>query len=247
MANINNTYGNQTFFEHYKNLCESPDNAANIEERPTIMGLLPDLKGKAILDLSCGYGVNCMLFSEMGAEKIMGIDVSPKMIEIANQENSAKNIKYQFLNMTEIDTINERFDIVFCSLAFNYIADFTAMLKKIHTVLEYNGTLIFSQEHPFVTAPMSGSSWTKSERGKPLYYNLADYMIDGKREIDWFVSDVIKYHRCFSTIINNLINADFIIEKVLEPIAPLETMSRLPHLKKELSKPNFLIIRAKRN
>lgn len=247
MSNINNTYGNQTFFEQYKKLCESPDNIANIEERPTILGLLPNLTGKKVLDLSCGYGINCTLFSEMGAERILGIDSSSRMIEIANHENCGENIEYNLLNINEIDTLNEGFDIIFCSLGINYVADFQTLLKKIHSCLNFDGKLIFSQEHPIVTAPINGSSWTKDEEGELLHYNFADYMVEGKREIDWFVSGIVKYHRCFSTIINSLVNADFIIDQVLEPIAPIETMHRLPHLQKELSKPNFLIIRAKKN
>lgn len=46
-----NIYDNETFFEGYKELRYREVNANVLFEIPTLLSLLPDLKGKRVLDL----------------------------------------------------------------------------------------------------------------------------------------------------------------------------------------------------
>lgn len=86
MLNINkqqNIYDDQTFFDEYKKLRENSDSANNLIEKPALFNLCPDLNGKKVLDLGCGYGENCDKFKSMGALKVTGVDISEKMLEVA--------------------------------------------------------------------------------------------------------------------------------------------------------------------
>lgn len=246
MKNNQNIYDNDIFFEGYKKLRQNPDNANILEEKPAIMDLCPDLTNKNVLDLGCGYGENCRRFSEMGTRVVIGVDISQKMLEIANRENKADNIEYFNLDMMSIDTLNAEFDVVFSSLAVHYIEDFKALLCKIYSLLKNKGVFIFSQEHPLTTAPIKGASWTKDENGSTVHYNLSDYCRNGERKVKWIIDDVVKYHRCFSKIVNDLVDAGFVIEQMLEPIPTDEVIQRLPSYKKDIDKPNFLIIKARK-
>ncbi len=49
-----NIFDNETFFEGYKSLRELDTNYNDLLEQPTMRKLLPDLMGKAVLDLGCG-------------------------------------------------------------------------------------------------------------------------------------------------------------------------------------------------
>lgn len=82
-----NIYDNQTFFDGYKKLRENPYSANNLEEKPALFSLAPDLTGKAVLDLGCGYGENCAEFKRLGAAKVTGIDISEKMLEVAKDDH----------------------------------------------------------------------------------------------------------------------------------------------------------------
>ena len=73
-------------------------------------------------------------------------------------------------------------------------------------MLDTEGIFIFSQEHPLCTCHSGGNRWTRDELGNKIHLNLADYGIEGERESVWFVNNVKKYHRTFSTIINTLYN-----------------------------------------
>lgn len=77
-----------------------------------ITSLIPDMKGKKILDLGCGPGIYAEKFYEKGFE-VTGIDFSKRSIEYAVNSAAEKNmkIKYKYMNYLEIDYENE-FDIL---------------------------------------------------------------------------------------------------------------------------------------
>ena len=65
-------------------------------------------------------GQHARQYSEMGAESVLGIDLSEKMLQYAREHNSSDNIVYQRMAMEDIDTISETFDLVTSSLVFDY-------------------------------------------------------------------------------------------------------------------------------
>jgi len=171
--------------------------------------VLPDLKNKRILDLGCGFGEHCKRFIECGAKRVVGIDISEKILEVARNENSDPNIIY--INM-----------------------------------LDTEGIFIFSQENPLCTCHSGGNRWTRDEQGNKIHLNLSDYGIEGERESVWFVDNVKKYHRTFSTIINTLINSGFSIERMIEPLSTDEILEQYPDYKDLFHKPDFLLLRVKK-
>lgn len=241
-----NIYDNETFFSGYFKLRENNDSANNLEEKPAIFSMLGDVNGKSIIDLGCGYGENCRAFSEMGAERIVGIDLSQKMLEIAKKENHAQNIQYLNMPMENIKSLSDKFDIAVSSLALHYIKDYDKLINDVCSLLKPGGIFLFSQEHPLTTAPIDGAKWIKNEDGSVDHYRLTDYTRAGERTVSWFIDGVVKYHRTFSQLINGLVRSGFVILEMEEPVASPETIRRLPQYGKDLHKPNFLMIKAKK-
>lgn len=64
--------------------------------------------GKRILDLGCGFGEHCKLFVEIGAEKVVGLDISQKMIEVAKIENHSPKIDDIHLSMEDLATFKSK-------------------------------------------------------------------------------------------------------------------------------------------
>lgn len=241
-----NIYDNATFFEGYKKIRENALNANNLFEIPALFSMMPDLKGKRVLDLGCGFGEHCKLFVDYGAEKVIGIDISSRMLEVARQENCDPKIVYINMPMENIAQINESFDVVVSSLALQYVEDFVGVVKNIYTLLDTDGIFIFSQEHPLVTCHSGGSRWTRDENGEKKHVNLANYGVEGEREAKWFVDNVKVYHRTFSKIVNTLLEAGFSIENMIEPLPTLEMLERYPDYKDLLHKPDFLLMKVKK-
>lgn len=242
-----NIFDNQTFFEGYKKIRENEINANNLFEIPALFSLLPDLKGMKILDLGCGFGEHCKQFIRKGADKVIGIDISEKMLETARKENCDPKIEYINMPMENLSILNDSFDAVISSLALHYVEDFSGVVRNVYSLLNEGGIFVFSQGNPLSTC-FSGSTgrWTKDENGKKLYLNLKYYCVEGEKESTWFVDGVKTYHRMFSTIINTLTGSGFIIEKMIEPLPDDDLLKNHPEYSDLLHKPDFLIIRARK-
>ena len=200
-----NIFDNETFFSGYKALRDSDCNANDLIEQPAMRKLLPDLNGKSVLDLGCGYGHNCIDFVGRGAARVVGIDISEKMLDVAKEESVNAKIEYRNMSMTDISNLNETFDFIYSSLAFHYVKDFDAFAKDMYSVLNAGGQLLFSQEHPIITSTVDGAGhFNKDENGEKVSYTFSNYNQPGERKIHWYVDGVIKYHRTFSNIINAL-------------------------------------------
>lgn len=91
---MQNIYDNKKFFDEYISMRDKEINANNLIEKPIFHSLLPSFKDKKVLDLGCGYGDLCKLAEEDGARKIVGVDISKKMLEMAKNINSSDKITY---------------------------------------------------------------------------------------------------------------------------------------------------------
>ena len=240
-----NIYDNIEFFNGYKTIRENDNSANNIEETPALFSLLPDLKNQTVLDLGCGYGDNCRVFSEKGASYVTGIDISVRMLSVANAKNKLKNIEYLQMQMEDISDLARCFDIITSSLAMHYIADYYELVTNIFNILNPGGYFVFSQEHPLITSPKRGVQWaTKNKQIE--YYCLSNYTHEEKRDIFWIVDGVIKYHRPFSAIINPLIQVGFNILEILEPSVSIEIIEKIPDYIKNRHVPNFLLLKVQK-
>ena len=241
-----NIYDNEIFFEGYRRIREKEGNANDLFEIPALLSMMPDLKGKRVLDLGCGYGEHCKLFVDRGAKRVLGIDISKKMLEIAEAENSDPKIEYRNMPMENVSSISETFDVAVSSLALHYVEDFAGVVKSVYHLLNQGGIFLFSQEHPLVTCHSRGSRWTKDENGKKLHLNLSNYGVSGERTTTWFVDDLKIYHRTFSEIINTLTDTGFSIEKMIEPLPSEKLLKQYPEHRDLFHKPDFLLLKVKK-
>ena len=244
MGKSQNIFDDQVFFDGYRQLRENKFSANELEEKPALFSLAPELSGKAVLDLGCGYGENCAVFKSLGAARVLGVDISEKMLAVANEEHP--DIEFVRADMSDLSFIKEKFDAVFSSLAVHYVEDFSAFVKSVYGVLNPGGYFIFSQEHPLTTAPIAGASWMRDGDGNVLHYKLTDYGRPGFRSTKWFVEGVEKYHRRFSDIVGALCEAGFVIEKMIETTPDEEILKIDKRWEKDFHKPNFLLIKVRK-
>ncbi|MBR4767705.1 MAG: class I SAM-dependent methyltransferase [Lachnospiraceae bacterium] len=229
MTSGQNIYDNETFFQHFLKNRSGKVNFNDCIETPILLSMLPDLKGKAILDIGCGMGQHAKQYVDMGAGSVLGIDISEKMLSYAKEHNSAEQITYRLLPMEEIETIDGKFDLITSSLAFDYVEDFEGLMKKIHALMKPDAEFVFSMSHPIATAwDGKYDRYTRTETGERLYANLSNYSEEGLRKVDWVVSGYECYHRMLSTLINSLIRAGFSIEQCEEARLPEELRKKYP-------------------
>ena len=80
-----NRYDDESFFQKYAEMMRSQQGLAGAGEWPELKKLLPDFRGKRVLDLGCGYGWHCKYAAEQGAQYVLGTDISHKMLESARR------------------------------------------------------------------------------------------------------------------------------------------------------------------
>lgn len=239
-----NIYDNEIFFEKYSQMERSKKGLEGAGEWHELKKLLPNFKNRSVLDLGCGYGWQCKYAADNGASRVLGTDISHKMIKMAKSKNNSPVIEYICTAMEDLNLNGEEFDVVISSLAFHYVRDFDLIVKNIFNQLKSDGRFVFSVEHPVFTA-YGTQDWIYGENNEILYFPVDNYYYEGKREAVFLGERVIKYHRTLTTYIDTLIKAGFVIQRIVEPMPP-ENMMDIPGMKDEMRRPMMLIISAEK-
>ena len=240
-----NKYDDPDFFAGYSAMPRSVGGLSEAQEWHAFRALLPDLAGKRVLDLGCGFGWHCRYAREHGAGSVVGVDLSEKMLARAKATTDDPAIEYRRAAMEDIDFPAGAFDVVISSLALHYVERLDLVSQKIHNCLRPGGAFILSVEHPMFSA-LPGQDWHHGPDGERLHWPLDDYQAEGRRHTTWIAADVVKYHRTLATTVNTLIDAGFRITRLAEPKPTVEMLAAQPGLKDDFRRPTFLIIAAER-
>lgn len=90
-----NVYDNEIFYKSYVELRINSTGLNDVLEIPAFRTLLPeDLNHMEILELGCGFGQSCSWYVSQGAKRVIGIDISEKMISRARQLYQHDKIEY---------------------------------------------------------------------------------------------------------------------------------------------------------
>src|SRR5437764_7743074 len=110
-----NIYDNSAFFDAYGRLERSIHGLDGAPEWPALRALLPDLRGRRVLDLGCGFGWFCRWARQQGSASVLGIDVSEKMLTRARAATPDDAIAYARADLEQVELPAGSFDLVFSS------------------------------------------------------------------------------------------------------------------------------------
>jgi len=119
-------------------------NALMRAEEKAVLDLLLDPRGKTVLDLGCGTGRYARILRERGAARVIGSDLSPDMLALADKRDA----DFVRANLTQLPFTNYSFDLVVCGLAIGHIENLQCAIAEISRVLKRGGTLLYSDFHP---------------------------------------------------------------------------------------------------
>ncbi|MDQ0669820.1 bifunctional 2-polyprenyl-6-hydroxyphenol methylase/3-demethylubiquinol 3-O-methyltransferase UbiG [Pseudomonas sp. W2I6] len=239
-----NIYDTEVFFEGYSKMGRSVEGLAGAPEWPALQAMLPPVPGLKVVDLGCGYGWFSRWAQEQGAEQVLGLDVSQKMLARAKEMTSSSAITYGIADLEKLDLPNAAFDLGYSSLAFHYIVDLKGLFARIHQALVPGGWLVFSIEHPIFMAPRQ-PGWLIDEQGRKSW-PVDSYQIEGPRVTNWLADGVIKQHRTVGTLLTLLIQAGFTLSHVDEWGPSEADLKARPALAEELERPMMLLVAAHR-
>lgn len=237
-------YDDEQFFQQYAQMERSREGLAGAGEWHQLKKLFPDVRGKCVLDLGCGYGWHCRYAADQGAEQVLGIDISARMIGEAENRNQGDRITYRVCGLEEYEYPEERWDCVVSNLALHYVEDLENVYGKVYRTLRSGGTFLFNIEHPVFTAG-AGQEWIRDEEGKALFWPVDDYFYPGERRTHFLGCEVIKQHHTITQILNGLLQTGFEI-KAVEEAYPSEEMRVIPEMKDEMRRPMMLLVKARK-
>jgi SAM-dependent methyltransferase len=239
-----NIYDDEKFFEAYGRLPRSVEGLDGAPEWAALRALLPELDGRKVLDLGCGFGWFCRWARRHGAVSVMGVDVSERMLARAKAETHDAAISYVKADLEHLEIPPEVFDLAYSSLAFHYVENLEGLLARVYGALVPDGKLTFSVEHPIFTAP-TNPGWSVDAAGHGTW-PVDGYLDEGARSTDWLAKGVIKQHRTIGSYVNLLIRSGFAISHINEWGPSKEQVASRPEWVSERQRPPFLLVACSR-
>jgi len=100
-----------------------------------------------VLDVATGAGaVACAFAPRVG--QVVGIDISPAMLERAEQlrlSKSCENVQFRWANAVTLPFSSQDFDLLTCRDLLSYVTDPHAVLAEFHRVLKPGGALLLDE------------------------------------------------------------------------------------------------------
>jgi SAM-dependent methyltransferase len=130
------------------------------------------------------------------------------------------------------------FDLVLSALTLDYVRDWAALFREFFRVLRAGGHLVFSVGHP------SDEFYDHHPQGNYFDVEQVDYEWRGFGP----VVRVPYYRRPLGAMVDALVDADFILERLLEPRPVPQFREQDPvDYEKLMRRPGFLCFRARKD
>ena len=230
-----NHYDNPEFFAAYAQMSRSQQGLDGAGEWHQLQPMFPDMTGKDVLDLGCGYGWHCKYAADHGARSVLGIDLSEKMIAEAVKRNAAPGITYRVCSLQDYEYPAAAYDLVVSNLVLHYVEDLDGVYRSICRTLRPGGVFLMNIEHPTFTAGVN------QQFAKDGTWPVDDYYYPGLRKTDFLGHTITKYHHTLTQILGGLLKAGFRIEAVEEAMPPEEWRTVMPD---EMRRPMMLLVKA---
>lgn len=241
---MQNVYDDPRFFAGYRQLRDRRAGINEAIEQPAVRAFLPELDGRDVLDLGCGDGGFARWCLDQGAGRVVGVDLSARMLALARERTADARIGYVRSGVEQVRFAPSSFDIVVASFVLHYVADYAEAVRRIADWLRPDGAFVLSVEHPVVTAQVAKQGWVADHVGRRLFWALDDYADEGERRQRWFVEGVLKYHRTTATLVNGLLDAGLVVARLAEPTPLPEAVRDRPDLVDDRRRPAVLVIKA---
>jgi ubiquinone/menaquinone biosynthesis C-methylase UbiE len=146
-------------------------------------------KNASILEVACGPGnITNYLLNRRPNFKILGIDLSANMIDLAKINNPAA--EFQLMDCRNIGTIKEKFDGIVSGFCLPYLSkqETFQFINDASCLLKINGVLYIST----MEDDYKKSGLRKGSSGEEMYmhYHQSDYLVKSLEENDFKIADL---------------------------------------------------------
>jgi SAM-dependent methyltransferase len=171
-----------------------------------VLAAAGNVSGANVLQLMCATGEDTLSWAGLGAQAV-GVDISPRQIEIARQKAAQAGLPARFYaadvyNLPD-DLMRQDFDLVYLSLGIMvWLPDLNGWAQACARCLKPGGRLILYEEHPvaIILSEIDGHMHIDGDyfsRSKPAieygwgHFQGGDAAIEEKYEFSWPLGDII--------------------------------------------------------
>lgn len=114
---------------------------------------ISDVKAQSVLDVGCGSGRYLAAFAQLGVRRLVGIDLSQPMLDLAHRQIDGVNHRNTDLICANFDDFatDEKFDVVVAMGFFDYQVDPVSVLSKMRRLARHSVIASFPSRHWFRT------------------------------------------------------------------------------------------------
>lgn len=117
----------------------------DLNSRKKRLRIMKIKKSDSILDLGCGDGLNIMLLNQMGIKKVVGMDISEKLLKMAEERNPKTKFFVGSAQKTPFKA--NTFDIVLIDSVLHHLMEYGDAVKEFKRILKSGGRLCFMEPH----------------------------------------------------------------------------------------------------
>jgi ubiquinone/menaquinone biosynthesis C-methylase UbiE len=141
----------------YDAIAEQYQRAKSVEwrnaiEQYSLVQLWGEVAGRSVLDLACGDGHYTRLLKALGGERVVGLDVSRRMIELAVKREAEERLGVEYrVGDAKEAALGEQFDLVVAAYLLNYAQtpeELREMCGSIARHLKPGGRFVTVNNHP---------------------------------------------------------------------------------------------------
>lgn len=216
---------------------------ADAEYEEQIIPLALDLLAgrDRLLDIGTGEGQIARRLHAGDADQVVGIDPTASQIEEAVARGSGPS--YARAMADGLPFADESFDGALACLVFEHIDAMEAALCEAARVLRPGGRFVFMLNHPLLQTP--GSGWIDDQWLDPPehYWRIGAYLQEANTveevQKDVFIPFV---HRPLSRYMNALVEAGFVLQRMIEPSPPEAFLARSENYRAASAIPRLLVL-----
>jgi SAM-dependent methyltransferase len=212
------------------------DNEANafndLYERPAMLALLGDVRGRCVLDAGCGAGPLAEALLQRGAV-VTGIELSEGMAKLARTRLGERaNIHVGDLAQPLAMFADDSFDLIAASLVLHYLERWEPTLRELARVLVPGGAVALSTHHPTMDWRLAGGSYFETRQ-------ITETWRKGGEQ-----ATVTFWRRPLTAMVVAFRASGFVIEDIVEPTPVAACAERFPEdYAKLTTAPRFLFVR----
>ena len=181
------------------------------------------IRDATVLDVACGEGYLSRHFAALSPRQIVGVDLSAALVEVARQRSLSPLPTFRVDDAQRLTTVADAtIDVALSQLALMDIADHRAMFRAVHRVLKDQGVFAFSLLHPCFEGPFCLPEEPQfiKDAGVDVAVAVRRYATEGHWQSggSGVRGHMGAYHRTLATLINDLMGAGFVLERLEEPV-----------------------------